>query len=418
MSDRNRTDGDDAYLSRAGGRRSRGAGVGRQREMVGRRRCGTFIDSSCRGEPVERWCSGGQPTEDLTISGSHGKSQDATPKIPGCSLRPKVTEHAVSKGCRSPRAACDRRSRNTPPCNTPVRDAAAVRAQSATAVACAVAISPTVRRRRLLRELQRLRFDSGKTIDEAAEHVGMSKSTLSRVENGQVGLKTLMLRALLEFYSATEEQSQALMQLHREASRRGWWQDADAPINEYYRLLAGLEDEASRVRVFQQALVPGLLQTPEYSAAIATMYDPDLSQDMLRAGLEFRRRRQQRIGEFDLEVILTEETLLRQVGGRDVMKEQLRHLSEVARRPKVTLRVISLAAGAHAGIAGSFTILGFADPSDPEVVYLEGAAGERYIEDIEMIRQFSQKFDRLTGSALGTRESSRIFTHLRERLSA
>lgn len=272
--------------------------------------------------------------------------------------------------------------------------------------------SPTVRRRRLLRELQQLRARSGKTIDQAAAFTGMSKSTLSRIESGQVGLKTVMLRGLLDFYDASESQRQALLKLHREASQRGWWQDFDVPVSEAHRMLAGLEDEASSLGVFQAAMVPGLLQTPEYAVAVMKGYRPDATAEYLESGIAFRQRRQERIGEFDLVVILAEEVLLRQVGGPEVMRSQLEQILELAALPRTAVRVIPLIVGSYAGIAGSFSILDFQHPDDPAVVYLEGAAGERYVEDSGAVGQFKDRFARLEEIGLSTERSINLIRQL------
>jgi transcriptional regulator with XRE-family HTH domain len=130
--------------------------------------------------------------------------------------------------------------------------------QSAT-LKCMPAPSPTVRRRRLLAELRRLRDASGKTIDQVAEDIGMSKSTLSRIENGLSGIKTPTLRALLVEYGVTGEHAAQLEQLAKEASRRGWWQVAGPTDN--FKTIVGLEAEATWINYYGASFPIGHLET-------------------------------------------------------------------------------------------------------------------------------------------------------------
>jgi transcriptional regulator with XRE-family HTH domain len=271
--------------------------------------------------------------------------------------------------------------------------------------------SPTVRRRRLLRELHRLRHAAGKTIDEVADEVGMSKSTLSRIENGQVGIKLPLLRSLLECYGVTGAEAAAVRQLHREANQRGWWQDAEAPASEYYRMLAGLEDEADQVEIFQSAFIPGLLQTRDYAQAIVAAIWPDRTPEDRTRAVEFRLRRQRRVGALRLWVILAEEVLLREVAGTEVMAAQLTALINAAEHPPTTLQILPLSAGAHIAMAGPFSILTFTDPHDPSVVYLEGSAGERYLEEEDLVGAWSHRFDLLRATALSQADSLQLLRH-------
>src|SRR5262249_36585748 len=128
--------------------------------------------------------------------------------------------------------------------------------------------SPTVRRRRLAAALRRLRDQSGMTADQAAREVGISKSALSRIENALVSVVPPVARALLELYGVDEPDISALVQVAREARKRGWWQAYDDVLPEWFEVYVGLEAEASEIKTYESQLVPGLLQIEDYARAV------------------------------------------------------------------------------------------------------------------------------------------------------
>ncbi len=107
-----------------------------------------------------------------------------------------------------------------------------------------------------------------------------------------------------------------------------------------------------------------------------------------------------------LDVILDEAAVLRQVGGAEVMREQLTHLLTMADRPNVSLQVLPLASGAHSATTGEFTILGFPDLIAPDVVYLENMTSDLYVEQEAEVYRYGLAFDRLRTLALTTGESA------------
>ncbi len=130
--------------------------------------------------------------------------------------------------------------------------------------------SPTVRRRRLAAELRRLREASGKTHEDVAAELGWHRSKIGRIEGAQfVRLSLTDLRALLDLYGvAGTDQREALITLGKEGRERGWWHSYADVLPNPHSVLIGLEAEALSVRAYQAQLVPGLLQTEDYTRAI------------------------------------------------------------------------------------------------------------------------------------------------------
>lgn len=261
--------------------------------------------------------------------------------------------------------------------------------------------SPTVRRRRLASELRRLRDSAQLTIEDVAEKLECSSSKISRIETGHVGVSPRDARDLLNLYGARADQVEALVQLAREARKKGWWH----AYNEVFTgAFVGLEAEASSLRAYQALLVPGLLQTQEYIRAVIRAARPDATPAQIDKRVKARLARQQLLVDPDPPrywAVIDEAVLCRPVGGDAVMHEQLHALVERAALPNVTIQVIPFSAGAHAGMEGPFVILGFPEQADPDVVYVDGTTSGVYLEDPAAILRYTLMFDHLRAAALG-----------------
>ena len=149
--------------------------------------------------------------------------------------------------------------------------------------------SPTVRERRLARALRHLREGAGLTIEEVAEKLEISASTVSRMETAQVGVRPRDLRFLLDMYEVTEAERDQLLQIARERRQQQWWQEyADLPNI----AVAGLEADASTIWQYSTQLVPGLLQTEAYARAVLRAIRLDAKPDDIDRRLELRIQRQ------------------------------------------------------------------------------------------------------------------------------
>ena len=260
--------------------------------------------------------------------------------------------------------------------------------------------SPTVRRRRLSSELRRLRESARLTIEEVSEKLECSASKISRMETGHVGVTPRDARDMLELYGIAEDEREALVQLAREARKKGWWH----AYNEVFTgAFVGLESEASSLRAFQALLVPGLLQTEDYTRAVIRAIRPDAGEADIEQRVAARLARQRLLTCADPPeywAVIDEGALRRTVGGPEVMRAQLRRLGEVAALPNVTLQVVPFRAGAHSGLEGPFLILGFPEQADPDVVYVENTSMGVYLEQYADVRRYTLMFDHLRAAAL------------------
>jgi len=260
--------------------------------------------------------------------------------------------------------------------------------------------SPTVRRRRLGLELRRLRESAGITIDVVAGRLECSSSKISRIETGHTGATPRDVRDMLAVYGVDGLAADDLVQVAREARLKGWWHLYGTVLTSAY---VGLEAAASEIRAYEGQVVPGLLQIEHYARTMIVKGRPDISAAELDRRVHVRMERQSLLTQDDplhLWVVLDEAIFHRLVGGPAVMRQQLDHLVMIAGLPNMTLQVLPFAIGGHAGMDGSFAILGYEEPADPDLVFAENAAGGLFLEKDEELRRYHFIFDHLRASAL------------------
>ncbi|MFF3445873.1 helix-turn-helix domain-containing protein [Streptomyces sp. NPDC002667] len=270
---------------------------------------------------------------------------------------------------------------------------------------------PTVRRRQLGSELRRLREHAGKKIEDAAAHLECSMSKISRVETGQAPIKARDVRDLLEWYGVTDAaQTETVMQIHKDAQQQGWWAHYGEVLPSGMATYAGLESDARALRSYEPTFVHGLLQTEDYARSVIAAARPNEPYEVDQL-VSFRKERQSLLTRepepLELWVVLEESALRRPVGGRDVMAEQLAHLAETTAMPNVTIQIMPTSKGAHAALAGMFSLLEF-EPRTPTVVYVNSIAGNVYLEKERDVRTFVQTFDLVRAAAPDPQETRAV----------
>jgi transcriptional regulator with XRE-family HTH domain len=270
--------------------------------------------------------------------------------------------------------------------------------------------TPTGRRRRLGAELRRLREEAGLTIDRVAEALECSPSKVSRIETGQVSATPRDVRDMLGLYRVDDARLEAMVQVAREARQRGWWQKfVDVPDG--VPAYVGLEAAATSIDVYMSLIVPALLQTPDYAKAVIAAVRPDLPGAEIDRRVELRLRRQDLLDQERppvMRVLLDDTVLRRPVGGPAVMAAQRRRLLADADRPAVTIQILEVATGAHAGMDGPFTIFGFPAPAERDVVALDSAADALYLEGPEDVARYRRVFELLLPAARSPEDSAAV----------
>jgi len=281
----------------------------------------------------------------------------------------------------------------------------------------AAADDPSVLRRRLLTFLRRQRETVGLTQREAADSLDWSLSKLIRIETGLQGISVTDLKAVLALYGVADKAMEASLIAAARGSRgQSWWHAYRDIVSPQFAQYLGQEGIATSLQVFHPFLVPGLLHTEDYAAALLGVFpDPERA----RRIVELRMERQKRIfanSSRNFTFVLNEEALYRWIGGPAVMRQQLQHLLRVAEDSSMMLRVVPFTAGAHPGLGGPFVLLRGDETSD-DFVFLESVSGDQLIrDDSESIKQYESYFEWLNRLSLSQKQVVDLFLELIDRL--
>jgi len=268
---------------------------------------------------------------------------------------------------------------------------------------------PTVRLRRLAAELRRLRSAAGLSREQVEAETGVNEGTLYRLETARARPQRRTLIALLDLYHVNGALKDDLIDIARTADGQGWLRPYHSELPEEYAAYISFESEARAVRNYESLFIPGLLQTEDYARSVISGTLPMASQTEVEQRVRARLERQEllhRDNPLELWAIVDEAAIRRLVGGWAVMRAQLAHLLEAADQPNVTLQVIPYDVGAHPGMPGSFVYMEFAEPGDPELVYVDTLAGDLFLEADADLRRYSQMFDHLRAAALSPAQTA------------
>ena len=263
-------------------------------------------------------------------------------------------------------------------------------------------------RRQLGAELRRLRERVGRTVGEVARELGWSESKLSRVETAVSGIRAGDLERLLDAYGIENAERARLVGLSGQARQRAWWEAYGDALPNAYETYIGFEAEASSIYTYEAQVVPGLLQTAEYTSAIMQAELADDRPEIIGQRVQVRMARQAvltRNPPPELWAVMDEDVVRRPIGGRDVLRRQLLRLAEVSERPNVTLQILPFGVGAHRGLSGSFIVLEFPDGTDESLVYCEGLTGGVFRSKPAELRTYWMAFEALRTAALSPKDS-------------
>jgi hypothetical protein len=262
-------------------------------------------------------------------------------------------------------------------------------------------------------QLRRLRETADLSPETAGWRIRASRSKISRMETGRVGFKERDVADLLDLYGVTDPRVLAgMMELASQANAQDWWAKFGDVLPDWFAPYLGLEAAASLIRTFDLQFINGLFQTKEYARAVAVIGQRGIPSSEIDRRVDVRIKRQELLTADRAPrvwSVIDEAALRRAVGGSDVMRGQLGHLAEMARLPNVTLQVVPFCIGGHDAAGGSFTVLRFAEPDVPDVVYIEQLTGAMYLEKRSDVDHYLDVSNRLGATALSPAASMRFF---------
>lgn len=280
--------------------------------------------------------------------------------------------------------------------------------------------SSFVRRWQLAATLKDLREKAGLTQGQAVTELRRlggrwSESKLSRVENREHGIRPKEVEQLLDVYGVRDAEARdPILTLAAEARDRNWKARFGVDLPEATRTLVSIEAGAVAIRQFETMLIPGLMQTTDYTRAAIEAASPavvgPIEVDRRVAARMTRQHVLRRADPPTFHAILDEGILRRPVGRPSVMRDQLRKLVDLSAEAHVVLQILPLSGGASPGLNGPFTLLTLPEPA-LDVLYGEGTvAGMLFVEDRDRVRQCTLRFGMLTQLALDQTESVDMIT--------
>jgi transcriptional regulator with XRE-family HTH domain len=254
---------------------------------------------------------------------------------------------------------------------------------------------PTVLRRLLGMQLRKLRESRNISAAEAAKAIRGSESKISRIELGKSAIREIDVLDLLTMYGVDPAEREQFLTLAEQASRRGWWHQFSDVLPTWFQAYIGMEESAQSIRVYEPLFVPGLLQTPQYAAAVLALGDLSVSEAERHVMLRKERQRRFVDGQLKLWAIVDESALRRPVGSLEILRDQLRYLVSLSTRRNLTLQITDLGEGGHAA-PSAFTILRFNEPDMPDVVYVEQLTSALYFDKRADVDRYLLAMERLS----------------------
>lgn len=262
--------------------------------------------------------------------------------------------------------------------------------------------SPSVARRQLSAQMRAKRLAAGKTIEQAADALEWSSTKVSNLETGRSKRPAVSdIRLLLDVYGVSDQRErETLLELTRQSRQRGWWSRYDDVLTSDY---TSLEAGVLGLRVFELQYIPGLLQLPEYAAAIthATLIrEPAEVERVVEARMQ-RQELLRREDPVDLWAIIDERALdLLAASDPDLHRRQVEHLATLAEEANsVTIQILQPAVGLHPGMGGPFTILKYLNP-DWDAVFVEADEDGLYLDKRAQVDRYRRIFDLLVSKSM------------------
>jgi transcriptional regulator with XRE-family HTH domain len=243
----------------------------------------------------------------------------------------------------------------------------------------------TARSRRLGDELREKRLAAGWGSAVLAAELGWSLGKVSKLETGVRGARDTDVAAYLALCKVKGAEFARLVELCQESGKDTWVR----PFGGEGRSATTEHARSTSITHYQCMVVPGPLRTPDYARALGRSAEESDLPRRVRAAF-----------------FVEEQALLRPVGGRAVMHDQLMHLLLTP----AEVRVVPTGAGGHAGVPGSFALLDAADGRS--VVHLEGMVADVFLENPDHVAKYRAALGEVAAVALDVAASREVISGL------
>ncbi|MFI5701995.1 helix-turn-helix transcriptional regulator [Streptomyces sp. SID1034] len=253
--------------------------------------------------------------------------------------------------------------------------------------------------------LRTLRDERGWTQDDLAERIGYSGTHISAVETGRRPPTTRFANSADRAFGTGDR-----LQRQGQAARH-------SAVLEGFPEYVSQEAQAVEIRVFELGIIHGLLQTPEYAAAITmgAVRRGAITDQQAEERLSLLARRQatlERAAAPLIYAVLDESCLRRPVGGRKVMEAQFDRLVAFAELPTTVLQVAPYELGERRAFDLPIHLLTMPDRS--ALAYAESAQQGRLERDFRFVQPMLTAYHQLQAEAASQAESVTMIEKLRK----
>jgi transcriptional regulator with XRE-family HTH domain len=262
--------------------------------------------------------------------------------------------------------------------------------------------------RALAASLREVRVARGKGLRELARMVRILPQLLSAWEKGQRVPQPEDVARLLGALRVDDVTYDRMMRLARHARDDNWLDSNPSDLPPALSGIVEYERTATRITMWSLAVLPGILQTPDYARDVLSNAEIGLGQAdaMLVARLE-RQRILVKPEPVRLTAFLGEMAIREQIGSADIMSDQIDHLTEVAGLRNVSLRIVPRNIGYHPGLIGPFVLYEFG--SLPPIVHLESSHATAFLHDEDVVRDYRRQAKILANRALSEDATRDLF---------
>ncbi|MFI7674009.1 helix-turn-helix domain-containing protein [Actinophytocola sp. NPDC049390] len=263
------------------------------------------------------------------------------------------------------------------------------------------------------RRIRLARHAAGLTIVVAAARLEITRSALGRFEKGVGTVTVHLLRSMMDVY---DQRMDDVLDMIRQARQPGWWKRYGISDKDF----VALETAASRISNYEVTLIPGLLQTADYTRALFNSGREVRREDWIANQLEVRLIRQERLTDeehpLQLDAVVHESALRNAAAQPPVMLGQLRHLTLINELPTVTLRILPASAFSFEATYGGFSVLDFPLPGQPSICHALHALGDERQDKSEFVEPARLRFAHLRSLALGPDKSIALIEQVADEL--
>ncbi|MFH9676407.1 Scr1 family TA system antitoxin-like transcriptional regulator [Streptomyces sp. NPDC017405] len=252
------------------------------------------------------------------------------------------------------------------------------------------------------RQLAAARRAKGLSQPGLATALNIHEETVASIEQGRRVLKLDMAELFDEFLGTKGMLAAGVANLP-EVDQFPLWAE------EY------MEQEKAAIALswYDNAVIPGLLQSEPYARAVLRNRVPAYEDEELEKALRLRLDRQEilrRKNPPTLSFVVWEPALHLQIGTAEIRKEQLLFLREMLELPCVSLQVLPQDSPLHAGLNGPFTLI--ETPDHQHLAYTESQRGSQWVSDPEEVSILARKYAMLRTQALTPHDTKGLLDRL------